>query len=48
MALESLVLFDQADRDPQPEMLIDLPWEQVCRFFTAQARALGNEWLAEP
>jgi hypothetical protein len=35
MAVESLVLFDNADRDLQPELLVDLPWEQVKQFFIA-------------
>lgn len=48
MALESLVLFDQANHDPQPEMLIDLPWDQVRRFFVTLGQTLGNEWLVEP
>ena len=33
MALEALLQFDNADRDHQPEMLTDLPWENVRLFF---------------
>ncbi len=47
MAMESLVLFENADRDLQPTLLIDLPWEQVKQFFIAQARALGKEWFGD-
>lgn len=47
MAVESLVLFDNADRDVQPDLLIDLPWEQVRQFFTDQARDLGQTWFRE-
>jgi hypothetical protein len=45
MALESLALFDNADRDLQPDLLIDLPWEQVRQFFVAEAKAIGQAWL---
>jgi len=48
MAVESLVLFENADRDVGPDLLIDLPWEQVRHFFIAQARALGQEWFGGP
>jgi hypothetical protein len=33
MALEGLLQFDNAERDLPPEMLADLPWEKVRRFF---------------
>jgi hypothetical protein len=45
MAVESMVLFDNADRDFQPELLIDLPWEQVKQYFIAQAKMLGQVWF---
>jgi hypothetical protein len=45
MAIESLVLFENADRDLQPELLIDLPWEQVRQFFIEQAQSLGRTWF---
>jgi predicted nucleotidyltransferase component of viral defense system len=47
MAVESLVLFDNADRDVQPDLLLDLPWEQVRQFFIDQARDLGKTWFGE-
>ena len=28
MALESMVLFDNADRDVQPDLIIDVPWAE--------------------
>lgn len=45
MAVESLVLFENADRDFQPKMLSDVPWEQVRQFFIAEAQALGQTWF---
>jgi len=47
MAVESMVLFDNADRDVQPDLLIQVPWEQVKEFFVAQARALGERWFGD-
>jgi len=47
MAIESLVLFENADRDMQPNLLIDLPWEQVRHFFITQAQALGQTWFGD-
>ena len=45
MAVESLVMFENADRDLQPAMLIDLPWKTVRNFFIAEARKQGRKWL---
>ena len=45
MALESMVLFDAAEADPPPQLLIELPWGQVKRFFITEARALGRQWF---
>ncbi len=47
MAVESMVLFENADRDPQPELLMDTPWEQVRQFFIAQAQSLGQAWFGK-
>jgi hypothetical protein len=47
MALESMVLFDNADRDLQPDLLIDLPWVEVRRFFVTQAQVIGRAWFDE-
>lgn len=45
MAVESLVLFENADRDVQPTMLIDVTWEEVRHFFIDQARTLSEIWF---
>ncbi len=45
MAIESLVQFENADRDLQPELLISLPWEQIRQFFIEQAQTLGRSWF---
>ena len=42
MALEGLLQFEDADRDLQPEMLADLPWDHVRRFFVEQGKVLGH------
>ncbi|MFQ5340471.1 MAG: nucleotidyl transferase AbiEii/AbiGii toxin family protein [Anaerolineae bacterium] len=47
MAIESLVLFDNADRDVQPDLLIDLPWEQVRQSFVDLARDFGESWFGD-
>ena len=47
MAIEGLLQFDNADRDRQPEMLTDLPWEQVRRYFEEQGKRLGDSWFAK-
>lgn len=45
MAIESLVLFENADRDAQPDLLFDVPWSDVRGFFLSYARDLGASWL---
>jgi predicted nucleotidyltransferase component of viral defense system len=45
MAVESMVLFENADRDLQPDLLIQPPWSEVRRFFVTQAQALGKSWF---
>lgn len=45
MALASLVLFDNADRDHQPDLLVDLPWPIVKRFFEDEARRVAGTWF---
>ena len=45
MALEGLLQFDNADRDSQPEMLTDLTWENVRRFFVERSKVLGSDWF---
>lgn len=45
MALESMVLFDNAERDFQPELLIATPWEQVRQYFIDEAKSIGQTWF---
>ena len=45
MAIESLVLFDNADRDLQLQLLTAVTWEQVKQFFIAEAQALNQDWF---
>jgi predicted nucleotidyltransferase component of viral defense system len=45
MAVEALLLFENADRDLQPEMLMEIPWNTVKQFFIEQGNLLGKEWF---
>ncbi len=45
MSVESFLQFEVADRDFQPEMLVDLPWDSVRQFFISQAKELGRRWF---
>jgi hypothetical protein len=45
MTVESLVSFENADRDVTPELLMDLPWEDVKAFFKSQVKRLGKAWF---
>jgi len=45
MVLESMTVFDNADRDLQPEVFDYTPWEQVKRYFIDQARQLSRIWF---
>ncbi len=47
MAVEGLLQFDNADRDLQPEMVTDLPWENVRRFFVEQGKILAGDWFGK-
>ena len=42
---ERLVMFENADRDIQPELLKNLPWAQVCTDFVVEAQQLGQSWF---
>jgi hypothetical protein len=35
--LKSLTFFDDAEKDPAPDMLVPLSWEEVRQFFTREA-----------
>jgi hypothetical protein len=45
MVVESLILFENADPDLQPDRRVDLAWAVVRQFFIDQAKALGRSWL---
>jgi len=45
MAVESLVLFENADRDVDPELLAPVSWDRVREFFIAGAQSLAREWF---
>jgi hypothetical protein len=45
MVLESMTIFDNADRDLQPELYENIPWDQVKQFFVEQARLLSKHWF---
>ncbi len=38
--LKSLTYFDDAEKDPPPDMLVPISWEDVKRFFTSQVPRL--------
>jgi hypothetical protein len=38
--LKSLTYFDEAERDPMPDMLVNVSWNDVKNFFTTQVPAL--------
>ena len=46
MVLESMTLFDNADRDVQPELFENVAWEQVKQFFMLQAASLSGSWFS--
>jgi hypothetical protein len=39
--LKSLTWFEDADKDPMPDMLVPLSWEDVKRFFETEASHLS-------
>lgn len=45
MVLESMTIFDNADRDVQPELFDNISWEQVKQFFIEQAHLLSKHWF---
>jgi hypothetical protein len=45
IALEHLVLFDNADRDIQPILRDSLPWDSIKQFFLQQADQLEKKWF---
>jgi len=47
MAVESMVMFEVADRDVRPQLFSDVSWPQVKKFFVDQARQLGRDWFED-
>lgn len=45
LVLESLTLFENADRDFQPILLEPVSWEEVRSFFIQQAKLLAKVWF---
>ena len=45
MAVESFILFENAERDVQPELMIDVTWDEVRGYFSEQAQLLGKKWF---
>jgi len=45
IALEHMVLFDNADRDIQPILRDSLPWDSIKQFFLQQAEQLEKKWF---
>jgi hypothetical protein len=45
MVLESMMLFDNADRDVQPELFDYVSWDEVKQFFIEQANLLSEKWF---
>jgi hypothetical protein len=45
MVIEGMVLFDNADRDEPPDLMVDLPWPQVRDYFIKKSRQLGRAWF---
>ncbi len=45
MVLESMTLFDNANRDVQPELFDNISWGEVRQFFIEQANVLSKKWF---
>lgn len=45
--LEAMTLFDNADRDFQPELIEEISWETVKQWFIEQAKELGKIWFGK-
>jgi hypothetical protein len=39
--LKSLIYFEDADNEPEPEMLVDFSWAETKRFFIESIGAFG-------
>jgi hypothetical protein len=40
--LKSLVYFEDADKEPEPEMLVDVSWPETKRFFVENVLAFSS------
>lgn len=45
MFLKYVILFDNADRDLQPDLLVSVGWDKVKEFFVDQTKQLGQKRL---
>jgi len=45
LVLESLTLFENADRDLQPMLTKPVPWDKVKSFFIQQGKNLAKTWF---
>lgn len=45
LVFKNMVLFDNADSDLQPELLMSVEWDVVKRFFVEQAKILRQQWF---
>ena len=43
--VKRLAYFENAETDPEPQMLQPIKWNQVKEFFTRQSKEIANEWL---
>lgn len=44
-ALAAMTQFDAADQDAELTLLQPIPWDEVKRFFVAEAKRLGSLWF---
>ncbi|MDP2965395.1 MAG: nucleotidyl transferase AbiEii/AbiGii toxin family protein [Pelolinea sp.] len=45
--LEAITLFENADRDFQPDLIQEIAWEAVKQWFVEQAKELGKNWFGD-
>lgn len=45
MVFKNMILFDNADRDAQPDLLITTDWGAVKKFLIEQEKQLRREWF---
>lgn len=45
--LEAMTLFENADRDFQPDLLKEITWDAVKDWFVEQAKELGKIWFGK-